>query len=177
MTVSPTTIRVRDARADDWPSILPFFREIVAAGQTYAYDPALTDDQARDLWMSPSSAVTSRTSVAIDAEGNILGSANMYPNRPGPGAHVASASFMVAASARGQGVGRTLCEDMITWATERGFRAIQFNAVVETNTAAVHLWQSLGFRIIGTVPEAFHHPTHGYVGLHVMHRPLPIRQP
>jgi ribosomal protein S18 acetylase RimI-like enzyme len=44
---------------------------------------------------------------------------------------------------------------------------------VETNTAAVRLWQSLGFRIIGTVPEAFHHPTHGYVGLHVMHRPLP----
>jgi L-amino acid N-acyltransferase YncA len=168
---------VRDARAEDWPSIQPFFREIVAAGQTYAYDPALTDDQARDLWMSPSSAVTSRTSVAIDAEGTILGSANMYPNRPGPGAHVASASFMVAASARGRGVGRTLCEDMITWATEQGFRAIQFNAVVETNTAAVHLWQSLGFGIIGTVPEAFHHPTHGYVGLHVMHRPLPTPQP
>ncbi|WP_237771569.1 GNAT family N-acetyltransferase [Kribbella sp. ALI-6-A] len=181
MTVSSaggtTTIRVRDARAEDWPSILPFFREIVDAGETYAYDPALTDEQARDLWMSPSSAVNSRTSVAIDAEGTIVGSANMYPNRPGPGSHVASASFMVASSARGKGVGRTLCADMITWATEQGFRAIQFNAVVETNSAAVHLWQSLGFGIVGTVPEAFHHPTHGYVGLHVMHRPLSTPQP
>ena len=49
-----------------------------------------------------------------------------------------------------------------------GFRAIQFNAVVETNSSAVHLWQSLGFEIVGTVPEAFAHPAHGHVGLHVM---------
>jgi L-amino acid N-acyltransferase YncA len=164
------TVEIRDARAEDWPSILPFFRQIVDAGETYAYDPNLTDDQARDLWMSPSSKF--RTTVAIDADGTVLGSANMYPNRPGPGAHVSSASFMVADAARGQGVGRALCEDMITWSTAEGFRAIQFNAVVETNTPAVRLWQSLGFAIIGTVPEAFHHPTQGYVGLHVMHRPL-----
>jgi GNAT superfamily N-acetyltransferase len=96
----------------------------------------------------------------------------MYPNRPGPGSHVASASFMVDSAARGKGVGRLLCEDMIDWARREGFRAIQFNAVVETNESAVHLWQELGFRIIGTVPEAFNHPKHGYVGLHVMHRPL-----
>lgn len=167
------TIQIRDAQADDWPAILPFFREIVDAGETYAYDPTLTDDQARALWMSPSSAPNSRTTVAIDADGTVLGSANMYPNRPGPGAHVASASFMVAGAARGKGVGRALCEDMIAWSTAQAFRAIQFNAVVETNAPAVHLWQSLGFTVIGTVPEAFHHPKLGYVGLHVMHRPLP----
>ena len=167
------TVEIRDARAEDWPAILPFFREIVDAGETYAYDPALTDDQARDLWMSPSGAPKSRTTVAIDADGTVLGSANMYPNRPGPGAHVASASFMVDGRARGRGVGRLLCEDMIAWAGRSGFRMIQFNAVVETNEPAVHLWQSLGFRIAGTVPEAFDHPKLGYVGLHVMFRPLP----
>lgn len=167
------TVKIRDARPEDWPAILPFFREIVDAGETYAYDPDLTDDQARNLWMSPSSATKSRTTVAIDADGTVLGSANMYPNRPGPGAHVSSASFMVSSTARGKGVGRVLCEDVITWSTTEGFRAIQFNAVVETNTPAVHLWQSLGFTILGTVPEAFHHPHLGYVGLHVMHRPLP----
>jgi L-amino acid N-acyltransferase YncA len=167
------TVEIRDARAEDWPAILPFFREIVDAGEAYAYDPALTDEQARDLWMSPSGAVKSRTTVAVDADGTVLGSANMYPNRPGPGAHVSSASFMVAGTARGKGVGRALCEDMIAWSTAEGFQAIQFNAVVETNTSAVHLWQALGFAIIGTVPEAFHHPTLGYVGLHIMHRRLP----
>ncbi|MFC5261509.1 GNAT family N-acetyltransferase [Kribbella qitaiheensis] len=165
-------VEIRDATAADWPAIWPFFHQIVTAQETYAYDPAMTREQAESLWMAPSNSPQARTSVAVDADGTVLGSANMYPNRPGPGAHVASASFMVDASARGKGVGRALCQDMIDWAGREGFRAIQFNAVVETNESAVKLWQALGFQIIGTVPEAFHHPTHGYVGLHVMHRPL-----
>jgi GNAT superfamily N-acetyltransferase len=69
-------------------------------------------------------------------------------------------------------VGRRLGEYVVQWHRDQGYRAIQFNAVVETNTAAVHLWQSLGFRIIGTVPEAFDSATHGLVGLHVMHLAL-----
>jgi GNAT superfamily N-acetyltransferase len=77
---------------------------------------------------------------------------------------------MVDAASSGKGVGRALCQDMIDWARSEGFRSIQFNAVVETNERAVRLWQSLGFKIIGTVPEAFRHPNHGYVGLHVMYR-------
>jgi L-amino acid N-acyltransferase YncA len=165
-------MEIRQAVAEDWDAIWPFFRDIVTARETYTYDPELTFEQAQAIWMSPSSSAMARTTVAVDAEGKVLGSANMYPNRPGPGAHVASASFMVAAAARGQGVGRALCQDMIDWAGRSGFRSIQFNAVVESNTTAVKLWQSLGFAIIGTVPEAFLSPTQGYVGLHVMHRPL-----
>jgi L-amino acid N-acyltransferase YncA len=164
------TGHIRVATDADWPEIWPFFHEIVTARETYAYDPALTFEQAQSLWMTPSSA--SRTTVAVDVDGSVLGSANMYPNRPGPGSHVASASFMVSPAARGQGVGRRLAEDMIAWAGQEGFRSIQFNAVVETNESAVHLWQALGFRIIGTVPEAFQHARLGYVGLQVMYRPL-----
>jgi GNAT superfamily N-acetyltransferase len=92
----------------------------------------------------------------------------MGPNRGGRGAHVGTASFMVPASSRGRGVGRALGEHVVAWHRGRGFRSIQFNAVVETNTAAVALWQALGFEILCTVPEAFDHPTHGLVGLHVM---------
>ena len=102
----------------------------------------------------------------------ILGSAKMGPNRPGPGDHVGTASFMVAPQARGRGVGRRLGEYAVQWHRDQGYRAIQFNAVVETNTAAVALWQSLGFTVVGTVPEAFRSATHGLVGLHVMHLPL-----
>ena len=167
------TVQIRNATDADWTAIWPFFHEIVTAQETYTYDPELTEEQARALWMSPSNAVLSRTTVAVDADGTVLGSANMYPNRQGPGAHVASASFMVNGAARGKGVGRLLCEDLIAWASSSGFRSIQFNAVVETNEPAVHLWQSLGFRIAGTVPEAFSHPKLGYVGLLVMYRPLP----
>ena len=166
------TVLIRSAKDADWAAIWPFFHEIVSARETYTYEPGLTEEQARALWMSPSSATLSRTTVAVDADGAVLGSANMYPNRPGPGSHVASGSFMVDAAARGKGVGRLLCEDMIAWAERSGFRSIQFNAVVESNASAVHLWQALGFRIVGTVPEAFLHPKLGYVGLHVMYRPL-----
>jgi L-amino acid N-acyltransferase YncA len=167
------TVQIRDANETDWAAIWPFFHEIVTAGETYTYDPELTEEQAGAMWMTPSSSPLARTTVAVDADGTVLGSANMYPNRPGPGAHVASASFMVDGKARGQGVGRLLCQDMIAWAGRSGFRSIQFNAVVETNEPAVHLWQTLGFRIAGTVPETFNHPKLGYVGLHVMYRPLP----
>ena len=82
----------------------------------------------------------------------------------------ARSSFMANPQRAGHGVGRALGEDMIEWARERGFRAIQFNAVVETNERAVALWRSLGFEVVGTVPQAFDHPRHGYVGLLIMHR-------
>jgi ribosomal protein S18 acetylase RimI-like enzyme len=67
-------------------------------------------------------------------------------------------------------VGRALGLHVLDRARRSGYLAMQFNAVVETNTGAVHLWQSLGFEIVGTVPKAFRHPQHGLVGLHVMHR-------
>jgi L-amino acid N-acyltransferase YncA len=160
-------MQIREATPEDWTGIWPFLHEIVAAGETYPYDRGISEEQARRLWMVPPPA---RTVVAVDDDGAIVGTANMYANRPGPGAHVASASFMVDPARAGRGTGRALGEEMLRWARDRGFRAVQFNAVVETNERAVALWRSLGFNVIGTVPEAFLHPTHGYVGLHVMHR-------
>jgi L-amino acid N-acyltransferase YncA len=160
-------MEIRDARAEDWDAIWPFFEQIVRAGETYAYDRDMSIDQGRRTWMV---APPGRAVVAVDAEGTILGSASMYPNRGGGGAHVASASFMVDPRSGGRGIGRALGESVIEWARDGGFRAIQFNAVVETNEAAVRLWRSLGFTILTTVPEAFDHPAHGLVGLHIMHR-------
>jgi len=80
--------------------------------------------------------------------------------------------LMVASTAQGRGVGRALVEDALTWARAAGFRAMQFNAVAETNVAAVRLYDSVGFSIVGTVPEAFNHPERGLVGLHIMHLKL-----
>lgn len=158
---------IRDATAEDWEAIWPFFREIVAAGDTYAYDPDMDEAEGRSLWMI---GPPGRTVVATDPDGIVLGTANMYANRQGPGSHVASASFMVDPRDAGRGTGRALGEHVIAWAHKMGFRAIQFNAVVETNAPAVALWRSLGFEVLTTVPEAFDHPRHGYVGLLIMHR-------
>jgi L-amino acid N-acyltransferase YncA len=161
-------LRIREATAGDWPAIWPIVREVVVAGDTFTYDPEMTEEEGRALWMVASPG---RTTVAVDGAA-VLGTANMYANRAGPGAHVASASFMVASGAQGRGVGRALVEDALSWARAAGFRAMQFNAVAETNAAALALYGSLGFSIVGTVPEAFDHPEHGHVGLHVMHLEL-----
>ncbi|RJF90329.1 GNAT family N-acetyltransferase [Sphingomonas cavernae] len=160
---------VREAGAADWPHIWPFFRAITAAGETYTYPRDLTEPAARALWMIPAPG---HVLVAENSDGTILGSAKVGPNQMGPGSHVASASFMVDPARRGAGIGRMLGEAAIGWAAAQGFRAMQFNAVVATNTPAVALWQKLGFAIIATVPEAFDHPVHGLVGLHIMHRRL-----
>lgn len=161
-------LTVRPATDDDWPRIWPFFSAIVAAGESYAYPDGLTLQTARSLWMEQPPG---HTVVAV-ADDVVLGSAKMGPNRPGRGAHVSTASFMVDPAGQGRGVGRALGRYVLEWARTAGYRSMQFNAVVETNTAAVRLWQSLGFAIIATVPEAFDHPKHGLVGLHVMFQRL-----
>jgi len=161
-------VRLRDATPQDWPAIHAFFSTIVAAGETYAYPPDQSSEDARALWMS---APPDRVVVAVDGD-TVLGSARMGPNRPGRGAHVATASFMVDPRHAGRGVGRALATQVLDRARAEGYRSMQFNAVVETNRAAVHLWQDLGFRILTTVPEAFDSRAHGLVGLHVMFQEL-----
>ncbi|WP_194813437.1 GNAT family N-acetyltransferase [Nocardia sp. XZ_19_385] len=156
---------VREYTEADWTQVWPIMREIVRAGETFTYDPALTEDQAHDIWVMGPPAVT----VVAVAGDRVVGTANAYANRPGPGAHVSTASFMVAADARGMGVGTALCQFVLDWAKAQGFVGMQFNAVAESNCRAVELYKRLGFEIVGTVPGAFHHPTRGRVGLHVMY--------
>lgn len=165
MSVDPG---IREATEADWPAVWPFFRDTVAAGETYAFPLDLTEETGRGWWMERPPGRT----VVLEEDGRVLGSAKMGPNRPGRGGHVGTASFMVAPEARGRGVGRRLGEHVVAWHRAQGYRAIQFNAVVETNTAAVALWESLGFRVVGTVPRAFDSRAHGLVGLHVMHLDL-----
>ncbi|GAA1536831.1 GNAT family N-acetyltransferase [Actinomadura kijaniata] len=160
---------IRNATADDWPAIWPFFHQIVAAGETFPYPLDLDEEQGRAMWLVPDPG---RAVVATDGTGTVLGTANMYANRSGNGSHIASASYMVDPLHQGRGVGRALCADSLAWARAAGFRAMVFNAVVETNLHAVRLYESLGFTVLGTVPDGFRHPEKGYVGLHMMHRPL-----
>ena len=162
-------MQIRPVSDADWAAFYPVFREVVAAGETYAYPDGLSSSEAHDLWVESPPGVTV---VAVSDDGSLLGSAKAGPNRPSRGSHVATASFMVSSAARGQGVGRALVEWVLAWAREQGYAAMQFNAVVETNTTAVRLWRDLGFEVVGTVPEAFDSAAHGRVGLHVMHRHL-----
>ena len=159
-------IRIRKFAEDDWPQVWPIVRDVVRAADTFAYDPAMTEAQARAIWIE---SPPGQTVVASDGD-RVLGTAKMGPNRPGPGSHVSTASFMVAAAARGRGVGTALCRFALAWAQQRGYAGMQFNAVAQSNRSAIALYERLGFKIVGTVPGAFAHPTLGRVGLHIMYR-------
>lgn len=166
-------VQIRPAEPEDWPSIWPFLARIVAAGETYCWPRDTTEQAARQWWTGKPGG---RVYVAVDeggADGDLLaGTAELHPNQPAGGSHVANAGFMVSPDAAGRGIGRALARHVIAEAGRLGYRAMQFNAVIETNTHAVALWRSLGFEILATVPEAFDHPTQGLVGLHIMHRTL-----
>jgi L-amino acid N-acyltransferase YncA len=160
-------IEIRELAEADWPQVWEILREVVQARETIAYDPEMTEREARDLWVHDEPDWT--TVVAVDGD-HVLGTAAIGTNRPGPGSHVATATFMVDASERGRGVGTALCRFALDWARERGYAGMQFNAVVESNTTAVDLYRRLGFEVVGTVPGAFAHPRLGPVGLHIMYR-------
>lgn len=157
---------IREFVDRDWSQVWPIIEEVIRARETFPYAPEMTAEQSYGMWAE---AAPGRTVVAVDGE-RVLGTAKMGTNRPGPGAHVATASFMVAADARGRGVGTALCRDALAWARHQGYAGMQFNAVVESNRSAVRLYRREGFDVVGTVPGAFRHPTLGRVGLHVMYQ-------
>jgi ribosomal protein S18 acetylase RimI-like enzyme len=161
-------VRIRPFEERDWPQLWLILEAAIRAGDTFCYDPLQTEAQARDMWVvaAPGAVV-----VAVQ-DGVVVGSSNMYANRPGPGSHISSGNVVVGESARGHGVGRTLVEHLLTWSRDQGFVGVQFNAVAASNTPAVSLYQRVGFVTVGTVPRAFAHPTLGLVGLHVMFHDL-----
>ncbi len=158
-------VRIRMAIPSDIDQFGPFFRAIVADGESYMYPEDLSNDEIAALWLLPSPW---ETIAAVNDRAELLGMAKFGPNHPNRGAHIANASFMIGPAAQGQGVGRLLGEEVLRRAREAGYRGMQFNAVVETNLAAVALWRSLGFTIVGTIPGAFNSRRHGFVGLHIM---------
>ena len=101
-----------------------------------------------------------------------MGSYYICPNQQGGGAHVCNCGFVTAPAAQGQGVARAMIVHALDTARAAGFRAMQFNCVVETNSRAVALWKTHGFDVVGRLPGAFHHPAQGYVDALVMYRQL-----
>lgn len=158
----------RPATGADWPLIWPFWHRIVAAADTYCYDPAMGSDDGRLLWFG-----TPPDQVWLVAAGEtVLGSYRLGPNKAGPGAHIGSASYMVDDVARGRGVGRAMVLHSLDQARAAGYRGIQFNAVAASNEYAVRLYLELGFTVIGTVPGGFAHPRLGFVDLLILFHEL-----
>ena len=156
---------IRKATNDDFEQIWPIFYEIVSAGDTYAYPRDTTKDQARNIWMD-----ISRETYVAELRGKILGTYYIKTNQQGPGSHVCNCGYIVSSAARGRGFATAMCEHSQMVAKNLGYKAMQFNFVASTNKAAVNLWAKLGFDIVGRLPNAFHHPSKGYVDAFVMYK-------
>ena len=158
---------IRPATEADWPAIWLILEPVFRAGETYPYPRDIDEAGGRRAWM----ALPRMTCVAEEA-GQILGTYYIKPNQPGQGSHVCNCGYVVSSRARGRGVASALCEHSQQLGAELGFRAMQFNLVVSTNTGAVRLWQKLGFEVLARLPGAFAHPREGDVDALVMYKQL-----
>jgi len=146
--------------------MLSLLRSVTIEGDTLPFTSGVDSDLIDTQWLGAFGCI-----LAYRGD-HLLGMYRFGANMPGRGAHIATATFLVAQEARGQGLGRKLVKHCIEKAKASGFRAMQFNQVVATNLAALSLYRSLGFKRVGKIPEAFAHPRHGYVSAYVMYLDL-----
>src|SRR6202048_195662 len=170
-------LNIRPATAAERDAICKIFHEVIAPGDTYVFAPETSREDALAYWFQTGNhsyvAEQDRSAfAALRRDKHVVGTYILKANRPDFGSHVANASFMVAAAARGQGVGRAMGEHCLSEARRIGFRAMPFNFVVSTHESAVRFWKHLGFETVGTLPGAFRHPKKGYVDVYVMFRSL-----
>lgn len=160
-------VTIRPASAVDHDAIWTILEPVYRAGETYCIPRDISCADALSDWFAAPFTV-----FVAEAGEQVLGTSHIGANRPGGGSHVANASFATHPEARGKGVARALAEHAKSWASGQGFRAMQFNFVVSTNADAVHLWQKVGFEVVGRLPGAFLHPSLGPVDALVMFHEL-----
>lgn len=160
-------MQIRKATPADTDTILEIVEPILRAGDTYAVDPDLTRDEIASYWLG-----RDKVTLVAEENGKIVGTYYIRTNQPGGGSHVCNCGYMVPPAASGRGIARRMCEDSLIRAKELGYKAMQFNFVIASNKAAVHLWPKLGFEIVGRLPGAFMHPTLGETDALVMYRKL-----
>ena len=160
-------LTIRAALPADADALWSVIEPIVRAGETYPLPRDMSKTAALAYWCASAHEV-----LVAEREGAIVGTYYLRENHAGGGKHVANCGYMVAANALHCGVGRAMCVHSIKRARVRGFRAMQFNFVIESNERAVRLWQDCGFAIVGRLPAAFEHPRLGFVDALVMYRSL-----
>jgi len=164
-------MKIRLATNEDRASILAIIEPVIRAGETYALDAKMGSTDALNYWLG-----SDKTTFVAENDGEILGTYYIRTNQAGGGSHVCNCGYMTSAHATGKGVARTMCQHSIEYAKSAGYLAMQFNFVVSTNQRAVQLWQSQGFEVVGKLPQAFKHPSQGYVDALVMFRTLEDNQ-
>ncbi|MEI2652857.1 MAG: GNAT family N-acetyltransferase [Microthrixaceae bacterium] len=161
------SVQIRLATPGDADAVWHIMEPIVRGGDTYAIAPTVERREGLDYWFSPSHEVYVATEGKV-----IVGTYYLRANGQGGAAHVSNCGYMTDGRWSGRGIAGAMCVHSLERARHRGFKAMQFNFVVSTNTRAVHLWEKHGFRVVGRLSGAFLHPSQGYVDALVMYRSL-----
>lgn len=162
------TLNIRQVTQADHTALWTILEPIIRAGETYPLPRNMSRDTALAYWCASNHA----TFVACDGDGTILGTYYIRANNQGGGAHVCNCGYMVGTAATGKGVARAMCLHSMDYARGQDFKAMQFNFVIASNTRAVGLWEHLGFTAIGRLPDAYDHPSLGYVDALIMFQKL-----
>ena len=160
-------ITIREAVTRDHDELWAILKPVIRAGDVYALPEDMDREAVLAYWLALGNSV-----FVAEKDGTVVGSYYLRANQRGGGAHVCNCGYVTADWATGLGVAQAMCEHSLEFGKARGFRAMQFNFVVSTNAAAMHLWMKLGFVVVGRLPGAFLHPELGYVDALVMWREL-----
>lgn len=140
---------IRKYNPNDLPSMIAIWNEVVEDGIAFPQEELLDDVTGAEFFSSQSYC------GVADDDGKILGLYILHPNNVGRCGHICNASYAVSSAVRGKHIGEQLVLDCLKKGRELGFRVLQFNAVVETNIHARHLYERLGFKQLGTIPGGF----------------------
>jgi GNAT superfamily N-acetyltransferase len=160
-------VEIRPAAEGDKPAVWQIIKAVIAGGDTYTFAPNTPEAEMIAFWFSPEKHV-----YVADEDGRILGTYWLKANQPGLGDHVGNGGYMVSPDAKGKGIGKLMAEHSIEEGRRIGYDSIQFNFVVKSNTVAVNLWKSVGFEVIGEIPDAIRHSQHGLTNAYIMYRKL-----
>jgi ribosomal protein S18 acetylase RimI-like enzyme len=157
----------RIATNEDEESLWGILEPMVRRGGTYVFSLDKSKESLMGYWMG-----ADKFTFVVERDGELLGTFYLKSNQEGLGDHICNAGFVVAPAAEGQGIGRWMGELAQAEAKSRGFLAMQFNFVIKSNQPAVHLWKSLGFSVLGEIPEAYRHPQLGLVSALIFYKKL-----
>ena len=158
---------IRKTTGNDFDQIWEIIKQVIATGDTYVFAPDSGKEKMLAYWCGDD-----KHTYVVTIDEKIIGTFFIKDNFPDLGSHVANASFMTLPSMSGQGIGTAMGEYSLNEARQLGYKAMQFNLVVKSNTRAVRLWEKLGFEIVGEVPDAFNHQKNGLINAYIMWRRL-----
>ena len=142
-------MKIRAYNAADLPAMIAIWNEVVDDGIAFPQEEGLDAITGAEFFAS-------QTYCGVaEVDGRVVGLYILHPNNVGRCGHICNASYAVSSACRSLHIGEKLVLDCLEQGRAHGFRVLQFNAVVESNVHARHLYERLGFVQLGTIPGGF----------------------